>query len=150
MENIQILQECLNRANNDVLIFLNNIILEDFPVHIRKFVSIVGVETTLQLSLVTSRIYIPKKITECFKVGNNHKAQIILHSLDKNTIVVLSKTYQGANVEIPTLNFLKTATIDRVNRVNCLQLLHTGMSVMEVSRELKLPNRFVRKCQQWG
>lgn len=95
--------------------FCEHVNLASFPSSLRLFVELVGIDTTLKISLITRRLQIPKMVNTWKRLG--HKpAYALLLALPWSSQEKILQHYRGRCLEIPKFGTIWNRTLRRVRK----------------------------------
>lgn len=95
--------------------FCEHVNLACFSPSLRKFVELVGIDTTLKISLTTRRLRIPKKASIWQRLG--HKpAHALLLALPSSVQEQILQHYSGRYLELPEFSTIWNRTLRQVRQ----------------------------------
>jgi hypothetical protein len=100
-----------------VQVFLERVDTDCFPKAIRPLVSLIGIDRTLQICLLTTKLRIPKKEATLQRNPNNPIYQILL-SLPTESRTLLLMQYRGCQLNVPRFTTVWNRTLKRAGDKN--------------------------------
>lgn len=101
---------------SELQFFCEHINLEHFPPNLHLFVELVGIDTTLKISLLTRRLRIPKLIRAWRRLGQKKPVYAILTALPAAQQERLFQRYRGSVLTIPTLAAVWNRTLRKTRK----------------------------------